>query len=397
MTEFRAPQERHRDEVARLLALSLNLPPAWVEYRAPGLPLADMRCAFDGDRMVAVAGGRDLRQWWGGREVEMCGIWSVATLPEARGSGLASGAVGQLLREAREAGQPISALYPATLRPYRGLGYELAGSYVQHELALDDIPRGPSGPLAVTEYDPMEDLPDVRACYREAMRHHNGPVDSDDERWWPQRVMGAHSPDDSHRAVVTRGPRGVEGYAAFVHRDTEGDLDVAFLLECTHLVASTLEGLASLLGYFRGFRGLGTLVRFTGPPAEPLAMLVEEQRVRPHWTFRWMLRLLDVPAALEARGYPPVDGSATIAVEDGMFAENRGPWRIEATGGSIHVEPDPGSEVRPIPIGVLSSMFTGYLSPFDAARLGLVDAADPAVPFLARLFAGPAPFMLDFF
>ena len=61
------------------------------------------------------------------------------------------------------------------------------------------------------------------------------------------------------------------------------------------------------------------------------------------------------------------------------------------------MEPDPGARVRPIPIGILSSMFTGYLSPFDAVRLGLLDADDPAVPFLAQLFTGPAPFMLDFF
>ncbi len=104
MTEFRTPTEQHREEVARVLALSLNLPPTWVEYRASSLPLADIRCAFDGDRVVAVAGARDLRQRWGGRELEMCGIWGVATLPEARGSGLASGALGRLLHEAREGG-----------------------------------------------------------------------------------------------------------------------------------------------------------------------------------------------------------------------------------------------------------------------------------------------------
>jgi predicted acetyltransferase len=126
-------------------------------------------------------------------------------------------------------------------------------------------------------------------------------------------------------------------------------------------------------------------------------MVIEEQRVRPSWSYRWMLRLLDVRAALEGRGYPPVAGEAAIAVEDGLFPENRGPWRIVAEGGKVDVAEAPGTHVRPMPVGTLAAMYSGFLSPFDAVRLGLLDADDPAVPVLARLFAGPAPFMLDFF
>jgi predicted acetyltransferase len=126
-------------------------------------------------------------------------------------------------------------------------------------------------------------------------------------------------------------------------------------------------------------------------------MLVEEQKVTPAWTFRWMLRLLDAPAAFEARGYPPVSGEAVIAVEDGMFPANRGPWHIAAKEGAVEVSPADDARVRPIPVGTLASMYSGFLSPYDAARLGLLDEDDPAVPFLARLFAGPAAYMHDFF
>lgn len=67
-------------------------------------------------------------------------------------------------------------------------------------------------------------------------------------------------------------------------------------------------------------------------------MLVEEQRVRP-WSFQWMLRLLDVVSALERRGYPPVSEEFVLAVEDGLFPENRGPWRVVADGGAVSVTP----------------------------------------------------------
>jgi predicted acetyltransferase len=356
-----------------------------------------MRCAFEGDQVLGVAAVHHFRQRFGGRELDMAGIWGVATLPEYRGSGLATLAVGRLLHEAHERGDPLSALFPAVLRPYRRLGYELAGTYTQHEIRLDDLPKG-GGPVPVEEYRPARDLEDVRACYRRATEHHNGPIDCDDGRWWPQRIMGHLMPDDLHRAVVARQQgRDVEAYASFVLEKAEGDLDVSFRLACKQFVASTLEGAASLLGYFHGYRGLGQVLAFPGPPADPLSMIVEELRVRPAWTYRWMLRILDVRSALQGRGYPAVDGEAVIGVEDGTFPANQGPWRNVARDGVVEVTEVPGADIRPMPIGTLSAMYTGYLSPFDAVRLGILDRDDPAVPVLAQLFAGPPPYLLDFF
>jgi predicted acetyltransferase len=151
-----------------------------------------------------------------------------------------------------------------------------------------------------------------------------------------------------------------------------------------------------LLSYLRGYRGLGQTLRFTGPPAHPLALLIEEQRVRPQWSFRWMLRLLDVAGALEGRGYPPVSEEFVLSVEDPLFPENRGPWLVVAEGGVVSVRPaSGGAGVRPISIGTLSSLYTGSLSAWDAVAFGLVDEA--AAPALARLFGGPAPWMYDFF
>lgn len=398
MIDIRTPSEEHRDQVANVLHVSLNLGAAFLANRAPSLPLDAIRCAFEDGRVLATAGGHDCTQRFGGQDLGMKGIWGVATLPEFRGTGLATGAVTTILREAREQNLPLSALYPATVTPYRRLGYELAGAYTVHEVRLDDLPRSAAGPLPVEEYAADRDLDAVRACYRRATVAANGPIDSDDPTWWPRRILAPLlAPDAVARTVVARGEDGIEGYAAFVQEKEDGDLDVSFRLDCRHLVASTIEGYASLLGYFRGFRGLGQSLRFTGPPFDPLGLLVDEQRVRPVWTFRWMLRLLDVRAALSGRGYPPLSDEALVAVEDALFPENRGPWRIVVRDGEAEVDRADGEHVRPIPVGALSAMFSGSLSPFDAVRLGLVDGHDPAVPVLDRLFAGPTPFMLDFF
>jgi predicted acetyltransferase len=127
-------------------------------------------------------------------------------------------------------------------------------------------------------------------------------------------------------------------------------------------------------------------------------LLIEEQRVLPVWTYRWMLRLLDVRVALEERGYPPISGDVVLAVEDGLFPQNRGPWRVKVSEGVASVEPvDIGvaGHVHAISIGTLSSLYSGFLSARDAATLGLIEREHEQA--LARLFDGPAPWMHDFF
>jgi predicted acetyltransferase len=396
MIEVRTPGEEHRGQIAEATAVSLELERRDMPERADRLRLHHYRCAFEGDRVLATAAAWPFRQWFGGAELGMTGIYGVTTLPEHRGAGLASRTIEQLLHEARERGVPLSALYPATLRPYRQLGFELAGTYTEHTVPLDALPDG-AGPLAVEEYRP-EDLEGVRASYRRVAAGWNGPIDCDEPDWWTARVLGHADPTAIHRVVVARDEAGdVRGYLTLVKERAQGDFRVSFRLACRHLVAGDAAALSSLLGYLRGFRGLGQSVSFVGAPADPLTLVVAEQRVKPTRTIRWMLRLLDVPRALEQRGYPPVSGRASIAVDDPLFADNRGPWLIEAEDGRVRVTKADRAEGRPLHIRTLSSLFSGYASPHDAVRLGMLDADDPAVPLFATWFAGPAPFMLDFF
>ncbi len=294
-SELVTPGDEHREEIVGLMRVAFNLGSTGLAERAAWLPVEKMRCVLEGDRIVAAAAARDFRQWFGGRELEMSGIWGVVTLPEHRGGGLATRAVTELLEEARAKGQPLSVLYPATQRPYRGMGYELAGTMTRHAVALDDLPRGLAGPLTVEEYDAR-----ARSGRRSRVLPGVGVgapgpdrLDEDPD-WWPQKILGRWFSDDVQRVVVARGVSGIEGYASFTFGSDQGPLDFEYSINCRHLVATSVEGWASLLSYLRGFRGLGRTLKFTGPPAHPVALLVEEQRVRPAWSFQWMLRLLDV-------------------------------------------------------------------------------------------------------
>jgi predicted acetyltransferase len=392
-TQIRTPGETDRRDVVDVLHTALNFPPRWVEKRGPVLPLDDFRCAFVNGALVATAGQFRWRHWFAGRDLPMTGIFGVATLPEHRGGGLASEVVLTILREAREGGAALSALYPAVVRPYRRLGYELAGSFTEHRLALDRIPEDLGGGDAVEVIGP-DDLAAVKDCFHRFVRDHTGTIEPVDDLWWSIRVFDPVR-EGQNRTVGVRGDdESLEGFASFGYQTESRHLDVDFGLSCTAFVTTTARATRSLLSYFRGFRGVGLWVEWPGPPSDPVSLLVEEHSLETPFRHTWMLRLLDVPAALAGRGYPDVDGEVVIDVRDPHFPENRGPWRLRVQGGKAEVQEadEPATELG---IGTLSALYSGYLHPVDAARLGLVDPGATAT--LGRLFAGPDPWSPFFF
>ena len=127
--EIRVPSDAERDDIARLLATSLNFPVAAAMDVKHTFPLDDMRTAYVDGQPVANAAEFRFTQWFGGRGLATSGIWGVVTEPEHRGLGLASRCVGALNDDARRRGDALTSLFPAVIDPYRKAGYELAGTY----------------------------------------------------------------------------------------------------------------------------------------------------------------------------------------------------------------------------------------------------------------------------
>jgi predicted acetyltransferase len=174
-------------------------------------------------------------------------------------------------------------------------------------------------------------------------------------------------------------------------------LDVAFGIDCRALFAVTNAAQRALWAYFRGYRGLGTWLQWVGPPNDPIALGSLDAFIERPYRYDWMLRLLDVPGAFATRGYPAIEAEATFAVEDQMYPDNSGTWRLTISGGQGSLERADPHDRRPLSIGVLSSMFSGYLRPHDAVRVGHLDADDPAVGALAAILDGPDPWVPFFF
>ena len=392
-TEIRAPRDDERERVAEVLATSLNFSRERSVARSHLYPLDDMRCAVVGGEIVATSGEFRFAQWFGGKALDCSAVWGVATLPEHRGSGLASGATEAVIRAGRDRGAPVSALYPAVIRPYRSIGYEMAGTFTKHRLTIEAIPPQPRALPAPVLFDLERDLAGVRTCYQTYVSSHNGPVEPMGDDHWAHRIMG-RTDDETRRAVVVREGGEVSGFLVTGRDPDPGPLDVAFGLWTEAFAANTETALRSLLAYVRRFAGLGKWFQWSGPPNDPIGLLVDEQSLSIEMHYRWMLRLLDVRAAFERRGWPTIDAEAVFAVEDQMFPDNAGPWRLRVEQGVATMTPaegEPKAASAPIPIGSLSSMFSGYLRASDAVRLGILEAGDPAATAFGSLFAGRDP------
>ena len=425
MIEIRPSGEADRQGLASLLDLAFNL-----RRNAEDIQQLNRRlCAFDGERPVAAARSIDYDQWFGGHRVPCAGIAGVAVLPEYRGQGLASAVVGTVLREERARGRAISALYPTATALYRSLGYEFGGVRLQFRAPIADLPAhrgrggGGGGDVRVGggggvrggggggggggEVRQMEatDLDKVMNCFSLFASAHNGLVQSPDRDWWHDHVLAPKGDRDLPRAVVVPNGEGLAGYASYYLEPWgPGGLgENTYKAVCNHLVFEDFRALRALLGYFRGFENSARELAWYGPPSSsPVALAIGSNgfSMRSDLT-RWMTRVLDVPLALRSRGYPQVTGEAVVEIDDTLFPENAGPWLVQADAGRVSVEPvaaarRPGAG-KPLSIGLFSALYTGFASPADLVVVGALDGDDERVPFLSALFAGPVPWMPDFF
>jgi predicted acetyltransferase len=385
--EIKPPQEDDRPAMARVVGLAFNY-----QANADNIKLKGKLCAFDGGTLVGTAGAHALGQWFGGRAVPCAGVAAVAVLPEHRGRGAASRLLVQLLHQERAQGRVVSTLYPANAPLYRKLGYEFAGLRPQMVVPVADLPPGPTEGLREMR---DEDVPALEECFSRFAAGHNGPVMATEPGFFTDNAL-AHSGEGAHqRTVLVDGADGPQGYASYF---TDQQNFGGYRLTCKHLVALGADGLRALLAYFRRFENSARTFAWYGPSGSPSMSLALGTNgfALESSAIRWMARLLDVPAALEARGYPPVDGEVTIEVDDPVMPGNRGPWLVRADGGRVRVTPG-GGGAKALSVNALSALYTGYATPSDLVLTGNMEAGDQRGPFLTALFAGASPWMPDFF
>lgn len=415
--QIRVPaDEAEVEALCRIQSDAFGAPLERIQALMTAAPPDELRVVVQGRAVVGGLKVIKMGHWIGGRSVPTAGIAAVGVDPVSRGGGVALALMEHVVRECAERGMATTSLFPAVVPLYRAAGYELAG--VRHEVTLDlaalraglakpGLPAGDGPGLPVDEgaawdgsasFDdgdvsvragtPDDDADTARAYARFA-RTQNGLLDRGPYVWNRARLHEG----EPMRQMIVEGPGGIEGYCTW--RSQSGLEDG--MLTATDAVALTPAAARHVLGLFARHASLVQQASFFGAPGHPLMQLLPAWCARMTMPLPWMLRITDVRAALEARGWPAgLHSELHLHVHDPLVPGNARRWLLELDDGEARVS-EGGQGLLQLDQRALAALLTSHLTPEALAVTGLLAGPPAERARLAAAFAGPAPWMVDMF
>jgi predicted acetyltransferase len=163
-------------------------------------------------------------------------------------------------------------------------------------------------------------------------------------------------------------------------------------------VAASAQTVRAMWSVVASHSSVAETVRAWVGPADPLWWLTRERDVDLAYRDMWMLRVVDAPAAIAARGFPASAGlRVPLWIDDPVRDGNSGLWELSVAGGQGTMTACHDADA-PLVLGArgLAALFAGA----PVASLRLANLAAGGTPEADRAFdgafAGPA-FMLDSF
>ncbi|WP_371817175.1 enhanced intracellular survival protein Eis [Myxococcus sp. CA051A] len=387
--DFGPPRdEQELSAVADILMHAYAMTPADCLAWRQRLDARDLRLLRDGGKVAGTLVSIRKGQWFGGRSVPVVGVGGVGVSPLHRGQGTATRLMTRLVQEARESGAALSILYPATQPLYRRAGYEQAGARYETRVQMSALEMG-ERTLSLRAIESRDEAA-IAACYTSVARFRQGWLDRSEFSWG--RVRNPRS--EPVHGYLVEGSAGVEGYVYLARRPLK---DLKQELALTDIVATTPAAARRLLRFLGDHHSLGTEVVWYGGPDDPFLLLLREQSYSVKVYMHWMVRVLDVVSALEARGWTPgLSGALHLEVMDELFPENQGRFVLEVADGVGRVKRGGEGRLR-LDIRQLGPLYTGFQSAASLRSVGLVEADDASVQAAMALFSGPQPSLRDMF
>lgn len=395
MHDIRPIEPHELEAFARLdaYAFGYEFSEAEVErYRRFG-PRKTLLAAFADGRMVAHLGIIDFEIAFCGLSIPMGGIDDVATWPEDRRAGHTDRLLRAALERMRDAGQPLSMLYPTFFALYRRYGWATAGEEQHYTFRAPDLSLLPAPePAGRCERLTLDQLGDVRDLYQRAAATMNGAILRGDMEWSGLRWM-----KPPWQLVLWRDDAGTaQGYVIHSYPRRAGDGPASLAdqtLRVRELIALTPAAYRALVMYLARHDLVGR-VTWAAPAGDSLPhILAAPDVVRVETLPSFMLRIVELPAAVAARPYaagPPA--RVVLRVADAAAPWNDGVWRIEVENGHGRAVRCDDAVDLSLDIATLSALYNGYLSPRAAWWTGQIEAPDPAaLDIAARVFAVPEP------
>lgn len=342
----------------------------------------------DGDTIVGAGRIRPYEQAWGGRHQPMGGVAGVYVEPSERGRGVAKTLMRGLIARMGELGDAVSCLYPTAPVLYRSVGYEFGGSHPKLTYAAESL----RGLRSIADgLRPRQARGDDAEWMHTVLR----------EQQERDRLCGPHltSAAQLRKAIEGNedilyvldgsdgGPRGFVNYAL---------RDETLLVD--ELVGESEAAVGTLWSVVASGSSAAPRVATFLDPRDASRLILPAAPEVDQRAWEWMLRVVDLPKAVAARGFSPhVTAEATFAVNDGDAPLNTGVWRVSASGGAARLTAadETPDLVQFGPRGV-AALWSGW--GMSRLRLaGLAVGGDPAADSALDAIFDCQPFMTEYF
>ncbi|HJQ42238.1 MAG TPA: GNAT family N-acetyltransferase [Jatrophihabitantaceae bacterium] len=318
----------------------------------------------------------------GTRELSVDGLTAVTVNATHRRRGLLSRMLTASLEEAKDRGDPLSILIAAEWPIYGRYGYAPATRIANYSF----FPRvrgaavQPTGTGSVRQVEPS-DIGDIaRDVFERARVERAGQLDRDGD-WWSRRLgLDGYEPVKMGKAPTyylhegPNGPDGVLWWAATKDFDLNGDMGA---IKVGDLVAASDNAYRNLWAYLAGIDVVGEIMLEHRPVDEPIRWLLPDGRAlrETYAGDHLWVRLLDVPAALSARGYATEDRIVLDVSDDdagrfgaGRFVLDSGTGQCASTTESADIE---------ITQRALASLYLGGFTLREQRLAGAVNELTP--------------------
>lgn len=352
-----------------------------------------------GDRMAGAFRAYALTQHLHGCAYPMMGLGAVAVDETVRRRGIGRQLCVEAIRVGRQRGDVLSVLYPFRPAFYQALGWAHVGELHAFRFRPESLLR--TGTVDVLRAA-ADDTTALAACYARVAAATNGLI-ARTPRIWRQHLDGA-----AVHAYLTGAPR-VEGY--LIARFSRSRVPDERALYIHELVTETHHAYTGLLGWVAAQRDAWRVILYDAAPDEHFEHRLADPRPPGFRSARYlwapvyrsirgpMLRVLDVPAAIErrARWGPVAPLRFGLEVVDDVVPENTGPFAIDFDGHRARVS---RGTVRPAlrtSATGFAQIFAGELQLADAIRLDLAEVTGDASSIGALFHADTCFRLLDEF
>jgi predicted acetyltransferase len=336
----------------------------------------------DGQALAGVAALR-MRQNVRGMLHDMAGVASVSSHPAARRRGLVRQLMERLLRQMRDEGCAVSALYPFRPSFYAKFGFVGIPRHRTASFApegLDHLMRAelPGEVERVTVWDGFDDYDGL--IRRLATERHGFAIYDE--------VRSAEFREDRQWLAIARAGGEVVGTVKYRVDRYGGDLVGSDLLSTGPL------GRALLLQFFSRHvdQVSRVVVQLSADDVPELwgtdfQVLTEANVGRPSNSGA-MVRVLDME---RLTGTPVGDGDVTIEIRDDELTA--GVWRLVGEGGRLTVTKASTTPAATLTVGGFSGLLYGVLDPVEVTIRGLGQVSPAAIGPLVSLFPRQMPYI----